>query len=431
LNPLPVNRQVRCLTFSPDGTFLALGDGEGNLILWDLVDHKSRTLKAHDFPVLTVAFTADGKTLATGGSDRSSIRLWDVASGEPKTTTVSGQVGDAWALAFTRDGLRLASGTRDGPIRIWHLDETEPGELIPGRLHADEYGNFLFAPDSQQMAGGCADGTVKVWNVATLQVTAVLSNASYVAAFSSDGRSVLVSTKDGQPQWRDLAASKARPVPAFEGNIQRVLAVDLSPDRRLAALALPRGLIQLQDIEAGKSVRSLRDGHAGDVRAVAFAPAADKLISGGADKTLVVWDVATGRQLWKNSEHRGSVCAVAVSPDGAMLASGCGAETIKLWNLSTMSTGSLASISYHRSAIRTLAFSPDGSRLASGSEDNTVKLWHVALRRELASFKHDAHVRLVAFSHDGNTLATVTDRGTLRVFRTTKLRDADQGTAAR
>jgi WD40 repeat protein len=120
------------------------------------------------------------------------------------------------------------------------------------------------------------------------------------------------------------------------------------------------------------------------------------------------------------------VFGVAISPNGQTLASGCGSETIKLWNLANVSTGSLASISYHSSVVRTLAFSVDGRTLASGSEDNTVKLWNLATRRQVASFKYEAHVRLVAFSPDGNALAIITDTGTLRVLRAASIEEAQQ-----
>lgn len=426
LASLSANRQVRCMEFSPNGKRLAVGDGDGNVTLWDLAAREPRFFQAHQFPVLAVAFAPDGQTLATGSSELNSIRLWDVRTATPQSRIFSGQVGDVWSLAFSPDGKRLASGTRDGPIRIWSLDDVEVGEIIPDRLHADEYGNFVFSPDSRSMAGGCADRTVKIWDVATLKVTAVFSNASYVVAFSRDGRRVLVSTVDGVPQWRSVGTLAPRSVPQYAGDIGRVVSVDFSPNRRIAALGMRRGEIQLQDIEGGQRLGAPLEGHVGAVRSVAFSPKGDKLISGGSDKTVMVWDLNTRTLLWTNAEHRGSVCAVAVSPNGQMLASGCGAETIKLWHLSTMSTGALVSISYHKSAIRTLAFAPDGKTLASGSEDNTVKLWHVALRRELASFKHEAHLRLVVFSPDGNTMASVTDNGTLRVFRTISLKEADE-----
>jgi len=201
--------------------------------------------------------------------------------------------------------------------------------------------------------------------------------------------------------------------------------VDLSPDHRIAALGLPDGTIQLLSIETGLPFRPPLRGHIGPVRSVAFAPGGDRLASGGSDKAVMVWDVATGERLEMCSEHKGGVFGVAISPNGQTLASGCGAETIKVWSMANVSTGALFSISYHKSVIRTLAFSPNGRTLASGSEDKTVKLWNLALRRQVASFQHESILRLILFSPDGNTLASVTDKGVLRVFRTMPLAETE------
>jgi WD40 repeat protein len=417
---------VRACEFSPDGKVLALGDGEGNVVVWNLAARDNKVFRAHAFPVLSLSFSPDGHMLATGSSDEDSIRLWDAATGLAKPKILAGQVGDVWSLAFSPDGNYLASGTRDGPIRVWNLAESDVGETVFERLHADEYGNFIFSPDSKLMAGGCADHMVRIWDVTTLKVRAVLSKASYVAAFSKDSQSLLVSTMDGTPEWRQIETQTSRPLPRYEGDIHRVVSVDLSPDRRIAALGLPNGSIQLVEIETGRFLGDPLQGHEGAVRSLAFSPSGEKLASGGSDKAVMVWDVKTRKRLEMCAEHKGGVFGVAISPDGNTLASGCGAETVKLWNLATISTGSLVSISYHKSVIRSLAFSPDGKTLASGSEDNTVKLWNVALRREAASFKHEAHLRLVLFSPDGNTLASVTDKGTLRVFRAMPLKESEE-----
>jgi len=424
LPSLPENRQVRCLEFSPDGTVLAVGDGNGVVKLWKVATRNFIRLFAHESPVLSLAFSPDSQILATGSADQHSIRLWKVRDGEPIPRTFTGQVGDVWSLAFSPNGRLLAGGSRNSPVRIWDLEDSVIGETVPDRLHADDYGNFNFSPDGRLMAGGCADNKVRVWEVTTLKVRGILRNATYVAGFSKDGRELLVATKDGVPQWWNFDSQAARPIPGYSGKLGRVIAVDLSPDRRMAALGLANGEIELLELNSGQIIGQPLSGHRGAVRSLAFSPGGDKLASGGSDKTVMVWDVHSQKGLGMCPEHKGGVFGVAISPNGQLLASGCGAETIKFWTLSNVSTGSLASISYHSSTIRTLAFSTDGQTLASGSEDYTVKLWNIALRREVASFKYEAHVRLVCFSPDGNTLAVITDSGKLRILRAASLEEA-------
>jgi WD40 repeat protein len=424
LPSLQENRQVRCLEFSPDGTVLAVGDGNGVVKLWKIATRDFIRISAHERPVLSLAFSPDSHLLATGSADQYGIRLWKVRDGEPVPRIFSGQVGDVWSLAFSPDARLLAGGSRDSPIRIWDLEHSVIGETVPERLHADDYGNFCFSPDGRLMAGGCADNQVRVWEVTTLNIRGILRNATYVAAFSRDGRELLVSTKDGVPKWWNFESQTTRPIPGYSGKLAHVTAVDLSPDRKVAALGLANGEIQLLEIDSGRLIGQPLSGHQGAVRSLAFSPGGDKLASGGSDKTVMIWDVHSQKGLGMCLEHKGGVFGVAISSNGQLLASGCGAETIKFWMMANVSTGSVASISYHSSAIRTLAFSVDERTLASGSEDYTVKLWNIALRREVASFKYEAHVRLVSFSPDGNTLAVITDTGALRILRTASLEEA-------
>ena len=267
------------------------------------------------------------------------------------------------------------------------------------------------------MAVGCVGEKVKVYETATLKPKAELTKKAFVAAFSADSKSLLVADLNGTPHWQDVKTLATRPVPGYEGNIHRVEAVAVSPDRRTAALGLPEGTIQILEIETGKPLVPPLNGHEGPVRSLAFSPSGDVLASGGSDNYVKLWDVKTRQCLGACSEHKGNVFGVTISPDGKTLASGCGAETIKFWNTANVKTGAVVSLSYHKSVIRTLAYSPDGKTLASGSEDKTVRLWNVALHAEVARLKQDAPVRLVVFSPDGRTLATVTDSGAVRIFR--------------
>lgn len=419
---LSENRSIRCFKFSPDGRTLAVGDGLGTVKLWNLATRDFKPISASDLPVLSLAFSPDGQTLATGSSGQI-IKLWATTTGAQEPKTFRGPIGQVWSLAFSPDGKRLASGGRNSPVRIWNLDETETPDEAHG-LHTDKWGNFTFSLDSQRMAAGTKNHTVKVWDVDTFALTAELPGASFAVAFTRDGTHLLTSGLDESPQWWDLVARTNQPIPRYAGSMGSVSSVDLSPDRRTAALGHKDGTIQFLEISSGRDLGAWK-GHADEVRSVAFSPRGDKLVSGGRDRSVAVWDVATRQKLGASGEHRGAVCTVAFSHDGKRMASGCGAGTIKLWDPAQVNRRSLASISYHQDAIRTLAFSPDGRTLASGSGDGMVKLWNVALQKEAASFKHDGPVRLVVFSPNGNTLATVTDRGTLRLFRAATLQEAD------
>lgn len=429
LEPLSENRDLRSAAFSPDGKWLLTGDGQGLLRAWNLITGEHKDIEAHSVPLLSIAFSPDGKSFATGSSDRTPVRLWDLATLTAQNHEFRGQAGDVWSLAFSPDGKQLASGTRDGLVRIWNIASATPRNNF-AQINADEYSNIAFSADSRLFASGCKDNTVKIWNVATHELIATIEHASYVVAFSADNERVLVSTKDGRAFWWDIKRQTSEKIPMYSGDLSKVVAVAISPDRRFAALGLQSGQIYLVDMVTGIPLRNAFVGHAGPVRSLAFSPDGQRIASGGADMSVMVWNIKTGENVGACHEHKAAVFGVAISPDGKTLASGCGAETIKLWDLENVSKRSWASVSLHRSVIRSLAFTPDHRNLASASEDRTVKLWNFTTfskkNVEVASFTFPEPLRAIQFAPDGNTLAAVTDKGTLRLFHAYTLTESDR-----
>ena len=172
MNVLEDNRQIQSLKFSPDGKLLAVGDGKGNVKLWEWSLRRANSFDAHESSVYALAFSPDGKTLATGSSDET-INQWDVATRSQKTNHLRGQVGAVSSLAYSPDGAHLASGGRNSPVKFWNPEQGETSDEIRG-LHSQHYGNFVISPDGKNMAAGCQDHSVKVWDVKTLQTNAVL-----------------------------------------------------------------------------------------------------------------------------------------------------------------------------------------------------------------------------------------------------------------
>jgi WD40 repeat protein len=163
------------------------------------------------------------------------------------------------------------------------------------------------------------------------------------------------------------------------------------------------------------TLRASCRGHTSNVYDVAISPDGKTLASASCDRTVKLWDVATGKELATLKGHAVDVWCVGFSPDGKLLASGDGDDSkgiIKLWDVGTRSE--IASFPDHKAMVKCLAFSKDGTTLASGSWDLTVRRWDVATKKEKAVLRHDtlglSGVWSLSFSPDGKTLASGSDK---------------------
>jgi len=200
----------------------------------------------------------------------------------------------------------------------------------------------------------------------------------------------------------------------LKGHSSDVNSVVFSPDGKTLASGSDDKTIKLWNLATGKEIHTLKTNSQW-VWTVAFSPDGKTLASGGADQTIKLWDLATGKVVQTLKGHSEGVGSVAFSPDGKTLASGSLDKTIKLWNLATGKE--IHTFKGHSKAVTTVAFSPDGETLASGSWDKTIKLWNLATRKEIRTLVgHSDLVLSVAFSPDGVTLASGSKDKTIKLW---------------
>ena len=208
--------------------------------------------------------------------------------------------------------------------------------------------------------------------------------------------------------------SDSSSVRTLSGHIDVVSSVAYSPDGSTLASGSADKTIKLWDIATGQELHTLT-GHTNWVNSVAYSPDGSTLASGSIDPTIKFWDIATVQELRTLKGHTDWVYSVAYSSDGKILASGSDDNTIKLWNAATGQE--FRTLTGHKGYVRSVAYSPDGKTLASGSWDNTIKLWNVATGQELRTLTgHTNNVLNVAFSPDRRTLASGSDDRTIKLW---------------
>ena len=199
------------------------------------------------------------------------------------------------------------------------------------------------------------------------------------------------------------------------GHSDAVSSVAISPDGRIALSGSRDKTIKLWDVATGREMKTFA-GHSGDVNSVAFSPDGRTALSGSDDKTVKLWDVGTGHELKTFIGHSWPVHSVAFSPDGRIALSGCLDGTLKLWDIA--SGREIRTLREdNNDVVTSVAFSPDGHTVISASWGKTIKLWNIETGSLIRTFiGHSAEVRSVAFSPDGRTAVSGSDDKTVKVW---------------
>ena len=246
--------------------------------------------------------------------------------------------------------------------------------------------------------------------------------AAVLTAFAFSAAHTQAESRRIEARAKQSAESASAPEIVFSaGTPSSVNAVSYSPDCKYIASGSYDKTIKIWDAATGMCLRTL-EGHSESIRSVSYSPDGKHLASGSYDKTIKIWDAATGKCLRTLEGHSGDIDSVCYSPDGKYIAGGSWGETIKIWEAATGEC--LRTLEGHSGDIDSVCYSPDGKYLASGGgwNDKTVKIWNAASGECIRTLEgHTDNVISVRYSPDGRYIASTSRDKTLKIW------DAENG----
>ena len=420
---------ILAVAFSPDGKLLATSDGDGEIRLWQAHDGKQLfTCRDHTSWVKSIAFSPDSQTLASSGEDLI-IRLWDVTTGQCYQD-FRGHSNWVWAVAFSPDGEQLGSVSEDRTVRLWDLVTGDCLQILEG--HTGGICTIAFSPDGRTLATGGEDQTLRLWDSDSGDCLKIISQGKPTEAQSQRIRSIAFDpTGQILASGGDDAMVQLWDLPA--GDCLRSLHVD----RRLWSLAFSPALaesvlatagddqlIKLWNLQTGECLKTFQ-GHTSKVWSIAFSPNGLTIASGSDDQTIKLWEVETARCIRTFQGYKNLIWSAMFSPDGVKLASASEDGNVRLWDIQTGQCDH--TLEGHTGRVWTVAFSPQGQLLASGGDDQTIRIWHVSSQHKSSQRclktlrERSGQIRCVEFSPNGRLLATNNGDSTVKLWDVSQL----------
>ncbi|MDZ8087221.1 MAG: hypothetical protein RMY16_16935, partial [Nostoc sp. DedQUE12b] len=315
-------QEVNCVAFSPDGKFIASGSSDSTVCLWNIIGNPTaQFLLGHEQEVNCIAFSPDGKFIVSGSID-GILCLWVQAN--LITQPWQGHEEGVISVAFSPNGDSIVSVGFDGTVCLWDLE----GNAItqPWRGHKEGVISVAFSANSDFIVSVGFDGTVCLWDLQGNTIT--------------------------QPWYKHEA---------------KIICAAFSPDRKFIVSGSSDSTVRLWDIQ-GNPIGQPWHGHEGRVNSVAFSPDGKFIISGSCDRTIRLWNINGNpiTQPWRG--HEGQVNSLAFSPDGKFIISG-GDKTVRLWELHQILQERVIGRSQRKyeNWVNSVAFSPDGKWIISAS----------------------------------------------------------------
>lgn len=396
---------VYALAFSPDGRRMATASDDQTIQIHEVPTGKLlQKLSGHTDQIYVLSFGPNGEKLVAASQDKAVV-VWDLQTAKPQYWRGHSDV--VVGVTWSRGGKYIASASDDTTVRIWDATSGEASHTLTG--HKDMVNTVAFSPDEKYLASGSYDNTVKIWNVSHGSLLRTLPEArSFIwdLDFSPDGR--LLACGGGDHQVRIYDAATGQEIHVLEGHTGVIWSVAFSPDgKRLASSSWDK-TIRIWDPQSGQEMLSL-NAHRDSINCVGYSPDGRYLASASDDRTVKLWDGAPRTDpeqsvLLTYRKHEGAVLCVTFSSEGEQVLSAGTDRTVQIWNSGNGSAQH--SLCGHSTLVTAIALSPNGSQLASVSGDKDVRLWDLESGKCRVLRGHRDRIYGVAFSPDGRYVVT-------------------------
>lgn len=434
---------VDAIALAPSGNRFVTGGWSGEAVIWDSISGEAKRRLKHDgLYVHAVAWSNDGKWIATGSNDpvNGFVQLWNAETGD-RVKRAFGKDDAAHqdavlSVQFSKNGSKLLTAGYDQSARLW---DTASGKLLKTyKGHTWWVWSAKFSPKEDKLVTASQDGTAILWDTETAKAGPPFTGHEgpvYSAAFSADGftiasggydrRVLLWKPDDVRPYDFKKLASKDGSViqppkfKALDGHSGPVRSVDFSRDGRQLISGSQDNTVKLWSTDAGQIVKSFR-GHDGAVRAAVFAEGDQVVLSASADNHIKKWNIGQYEEVRVLQSvvmegHQDAILAAGFSPDGKQIVTASRDQTARTWDAKTGRELKVFTEGHSFLASNAL-YSPDGKWLITAAVDNTVRVWDADAGTQFAVLEHTGRAAAMVLSPDAKWLLTGADDKTAKLW---------------